>query len=65
MCGKVECERVVGICTQSLLYLRISPIPSKLLLFPDEGHWVLKPQNSLLWYHTVLDWLGIESPEAM
>ena len=31
-------------------------VPSKLLLFPDEGHWVLKPQNSQLWYHTVLAW---------
>jgi dipeptidyl aminopeptidase/acylaminoacyl peptidase len=33
-------------------------VPSKLLLFPDEGHWVLKPQNSELWYKTFLDWLG-------
>jgi len=32
-------------------------IDSKLLVFPDEGHWVLKPQNSQLWHHTVLDWL--------
>jgi dipeptidyl aminopeptidase/acylaminoacyl peptidase len=32
-------------------------IDSKFLTFPDEGHWVLKPQNSNLWYHTVLDWL--------
>jgi len=32
-------------------------IDSKMLIFPDEGHWVLKPQNSQLWYHTVLDWM--------
>jgi dipeptidyl aminopeptidase/acylaminoacyl peptidase len=32
-------------------------VDSKLLIFPDEGHWVLKPQNSQLWYHTVLGWL--------
>jgi len=32
-------------------------IDSKLLMFPDEGHWVLKPQNSQLWYHTVIDWM--------
>jgi dipeptidyl aminopeptidase/acylaminoacyl peptidase len=32
-------------------------VESKMLIFPDEGHWVLKPQNSQLWYHTVLDWL--------
>ena len=32
-------------------------IPSKLLYFPDENHWVLKPANSVLWHDTVLDWL--------
>ena len=37
--------------------LQMQKIPSKLLLFPDEGHWVLKPQNSLLWYKTFLDWI--------
>ena len=31
-------------------------VPSKMLYFPDEGHWVLKPQNSKLWYQTVGDW---------
>ena len=32
-------------------------IPSKMLYFPDEGHWVLKPQNSRLWYQTVNAWV--------
>ena len=32
-------------------------IDSKLLVFPDENHWVLKPANSVLWHHTVIDWL--------
>ena len=32
-------------------------IPSKLLIFPDENHWVLKPANSILWHETVLGWL--------
>lgn len=32
-------------------------IPSKLLYFPDEGHWVLNPANSILWHETVLAWL--------
>ena len=32
-------------------------IPSKMLYFPDEGHWVLKPQNSRFWYKTVNDWV--------
>ena len=34
-------------------------IPSKLLHFPDENHWVLKPANSVLWHDTVLDWLDV------
>ncbi len=38
--------------------LQLQKVPSKLLIFPDEGHWVQKPQNSVLWYQTVLDWLG-------
>jgi dipeptidyl aminopeptidase/acylaminoacyl peptidase len=32
-------------------------VPSKMLYFPDEGHWVLKPQNSRLWYQTVNGWV--------
>jgi dipeptidyl aminopeptidase/acylaminoacyl peptidase len=37
--------------------LQIRGVPSKMLYFPDEGHWVLKPQNSQLWYQTVNDWV--------
>lgn len=33
-------------------------VPSKLVIFPDEGHWLLKPQNSELWYKTFLGWLA-------
>ncbi len=32
-------------------------VPSKMLYFPDEGHWILKPQNSQLWWKTVNDWV--------
>ncbi|NDQ56745.1 MAG: S9 family peptidase [Acidipila sp.] len=48
--------------TQSLEFftaLQRQGVPSKLLIFPDEGHWILKPQNSELWHKTVLDWLAI------
>ncbi len=38
--------------------LQLQKVPSKLLLFPDEGHWILKPQNSVLWYSTFFDWIG-------
>jgi len=37
--------------------LQLLNVPSKMLYFPDEGHWVLKPQNSRLWYETVNDWV--------
>jgi dipeptidyl aminopeptidase/acylaminoacyl peptidase len=37
--------------------LQMQKVPSKLLVFPDEGHWVLKPQNSILWYNTFIEWL--------
>ena len=33
-------------------------IPSRLLIFPDENHWVLKPKNSVQWYDEVFDWFG-------
>ena len=48
--------------TQSLEFfntLQREGVPSKLVVFPDEGHWVLKPQNSEFWYKTFLDWLAI------
>ena len=32
-------------------------VPSEFLYFPDENHWVLKPQNSIQWHRTVLGWL--------
>jgi dipeptidyl aminopeptidase/acylaminoacyl peptidase len=37
--------------------LQAMHVPSKLLFFEEENHWVLKPGDSILWYHTVLDWL--------
>ncbi|HNQ23868.1 MAG TPA: S9 family peptidase [Phycisphaerae bacterium] len=44
-----------GISTFTALQRR--GIPSRLLYFPDENHWVLKPANSILWHETVLAWL--------
>ena len=38
-------------------------VPSKFLYFPDEGHWVLKPQNARLWWATVLGWIGEHAGE--
>jgi dipeptidyl aminopeptidase/acylaminoacyl peptidase len=33
-------------------------VPSRLLVFPDENHWVLKPANSVRWHEVVLEWIG-------
>ena len=39
-------------------YAQEKGIPSKLLIFPDENHWVLKPQNSIQWHQSVFNWVG-------
>ena len=36
---------------------RLRGIPAQLLIFPDENHWVLKPQNGILWQRTFFSWL--------
>ncbi len=41
----------------SFTALQEKQIPSQLLVFPDENHWVLKPKNSLQWHNTVFGWL--------
>ena len=32
-------------------------VPAELLIYPDENHWVLKPQNGVLWQRTFFEWL--------
>lgn len=54
--GELDYRVPVGEGLQLFQTLQRRGVPSKLLYFPDEGHWVLKPQNSELWYKTVLDW---------
>jgi dipeptidyl aminopeptidase/acylaminoacyl peptidase len=55
--GELDYRVPVGQGLQLFTALQLQKTPSKLLLFPDEGHWVLKPQNSLLWYKTFIDWI--------
>lgn len=43
---------------QAFTAAQLKNVPSRFLYFPDEGHWVLKPQNSVLWNRVFLDWLG-------
>ncbi len=50
---RIPLEQGIGAFTA----LQRKGIESKLLRFPDENHWVLKPQNSMKWHATVFDWL--------
>jgi dipeptidyl aminopeptidase/acylaminoacyl peptidase len=56
--GELDYRVPVGQGMQLFTSLQMQKVPSKLLLFPDEGHWILKPQNSVLWYSSFLDWIG-------
>jgi dipeptidyl aminopeptidase/acylaminoacyl peptidase len=38
--------------------LKALNVPSRLVFFPDENHWILKPQNSRLWYREYQAWIG-------
>jgi dipeptidyl aminopeptidase/acylaminoacyl peptidase len=47
--------------TQALQYfnsLKAKGVPARLVYFPDENHWILKPQNSALWYREFFAWLA-------
>jgi dipeptidyl aminopeptidase/acylaminoacyl peptidase len=58
MHGEMDYRVPVGQGMQLFTALQIKKIPSKLVLFPDEGHWILKPQNSVVWYGQFLEWVG-------
>jgi dipeptidyl aminopeptidase/acylaminoacyl peptidase len=55
--GELDYRVPLGQGLQLFTALQLQKVPSKLLLFPDEGHWVMKPQNSLFWYKNVIDWI--------
>jgi dipeptidyl aminopeptidase/acylaminoacyl peptidase len=54
--GELDYRVPVGEGLQLFTALQRQGVESKLLVYPDEGHWILKPQNSELWYNTVLEW---------
>jgi dipeptidyl aminopeptidase/acylaminoacyl peptidase len=56
--GELDYRVPLGQGLQLYTALQMRDVPSKLLLFPDEGHWILKPQNSMLWHRTFLDWIN-------
>ncbi len=56
--GEIDYRVPVGQGLQLFTALQMQKVPSKLVLFPDEGHWIQKPQNSVFWYGQFLDWIG-------
>jgi dipeptidyl aminopeptidase/acylaminoacyl peptidase len=56
--GELDYRVPVGQGLQLFTALQLEKVPSKIVVFPDEGHWVQKPQNSVLWYNQFLDWVG-------
>lgn len=57
---RVPAEQGLGMFTA----LQRRGVESRLLWFPDEGHWVQKPRNSALWYRTVLDWIDAHAKSS-
>lgn len=55
--GEQDYRVPLGQGLQLFTALQMRKVPSKLLLFPDEGHWILKPQNSLVWHKNFIDWI--------
>ena len=55
--GEIDYRVPVGESLQLFTTLQRRGVESKLVVFPEEGHWILKPADSQFWYTTVLDWL--------
>ena len=55
--GELDFRVPVDQDLQLFTYLQRQGVESKLVIFPNEGHWILRPADSQFWYTTVLDWL--------
>ncbi len=56
--GEIDYRVPVDQSLQLFTALQLNGTDSKLIVFPDEGHWILKPQNSEFFYKNVLDWFA-------
>ncbi|MBA3335724.1 MAG: S9 family peptidase, partial [Acidobacteria bacterium] len=56
--GELDYRVPVDQSLQLYTALQLNNTDSRLVVFPDEGHWILKPQNSEFWYGQVFDWFG-------
>ncbi len=55
--GELDFRVPVDQSLQLFTGLQLKGVDSKLIIFPDEGHWIMKPQNSEFWYSNVISWL--------
>lgn len=55
--GEKDYRVPVGQGLQLFTALQLQKVPSRLLLFPEEGHWILKPRNSQFWYREFIGWM--------
>ena len=57
MHGELDFRVPIGEGLQLFTTLQRQGVPSKMVVFPDEGHWINKPANSALWYHEFIAWM--------
>jgi len=55
--GELDFRVPIGEGLQLFTTLQRLGVPSKMIYFPDEGHWINKPGNSALWYSTFIEWM--------
>jgi dipeptidyl aminopeptidase/acylaminoacyl peptidase len=55
--GELDFRVPIGEGLQLFTALQRQGVPSKMVYFPDEGHWINKPANSVLWYHEFIAWM--------
>lgn len=55
--GEKDFRVPIGEGMQAFQAAQLQGIPSRFLYFPDEGHWVMKPQNGILWHRVFYEWL--------
>ena len=55
--GELDFRVISTESMQLFTALQRNNVPSRLIMFPDEGHWILKPQNQRLWWGEVQNWM--------
>ena len=56
--GELDYRCPIGEALNLFEALQYHGVPSEMLIFPDENHWILKPRNIVAWYETVLEFIG-------